>query len=101
MAVLSQEEFLKRIQSLVGEDTTDDALHTLEDFTDTYTSLSTAKVGGEDWEKKYKENDEEWRKKYKERFSSPIQVKKEQEEDIKDDGKDVTFADLFREREGK
>ena len=45
-----------------------------------------------------------WRKKYKERFFNPSTTKDEvldeQEDDIKDDGKTVTFNDLFSEREG-
>jgi hypothetical protein len=100
MSVLSQEEFLKRIQSLVGEDTTDEAMHTIEDFTDTYNTLS-AKPAGEDWKQKYTENDEMWRKKYRDRFfSTGEQVKEEQNKDVQEDGREITFSDLFKEREG-
>jgi hypothetical protein len=98
MAVLSQEDFLKRIQTLVGEDTSDEAIHTIEDFTDTYNNLH--ENSKEDWKTKYEQNDAEWRKKYKERFSSPIEIKKEQKEDVKEDGNEITFKDLFKEREG-
>lgn len=101
MSVLSQEDFLKRVQSLIGEDTSDDAMQTVEDFTDTITSLSTPKTDTENWEQKYRENDETWRKKYRDRFfSTGEQAKEEQKEDVKEDGKDVTYNDLFVEREG-
>ncbi len=100
LAVLSQEDFLARVRTLVGEDnTTDEALHNIEDFTDTYNSFS--KDNSEDWKKKYDENDASWRKKYTDRFfASPEEIKKEQKEDIIEDGKEVTFNDLFEESEG-
>lgn len=104
MAILEKEEFFKRLNAMVGETDDDDALKNIEDFTDTYKDMETRI--GEDWKRKYEENDAEWRKKYRERFFSghettPETVKEEQEEDVKEDGETVTFEDLFIEREGK
>lgn len=44
---------------------------------------------------------EELRRKYIERFfSSPEEVKEDQEEDVKRDGEEQSFESLFKEREG-
>ena len=59
-----------------------------------------------DWKAKYEQNDNEWREKYKARFfegdagTNPAEVMRDQKEDITDDGKDISFDDLFKEREG-
>lgn len=112
MAVLSKDDFLSAIKTRVGEDVSDDAMKFIEDMTDTFNSLSSAtEKDGEDWKAKYEELDKTWRDKYKARFfegsntdssntTTPDSVKKEQTEDVKDDGEAVTFDDLFEEREG-
>lgn len=44
---------------------------------------------------------DELKRKYIERFfSDPEQAKRDQEEDIKDDGKDLSFDNLFKKKEG-
>lgn len=68
MAVLSVEEFLDKIRERSGDDASDETLQFIEDATDTLNSMS--KNDGEDWQKKYEENDKAWRKKYKDRFFS-------------------------------
>lgn len=112
MAVLSKEDFLKAIQTRVGEDSSDDAMKFIEDMTDTFDSLTTASAGdGEDWKAKYDELDKTWREKYKARFfegantqSSNVttsdEAKEEQETDVKEDGENISFDELFEEREG-
>lgn len=106
MAVLSKEEFMKRLQERVGEDTSDEAMIFIEDMTDTFNDMETRSSGQseEQWKQKYDELDKSWRKKYKDRFfnseTTPADVKDEQEENVKDDGKEKTFEDLFEEREG-
>ena len=103
MAVLSRDDFMARINERVGDDNSDEALSFIEDMTDTFDDLSSSNNTGE-WEKKYNELDAMWREKYKARFMSsgtdPKTVIDEQEEDIKDDGTETTFDDLFTEREG-
>jgi hypothetical protein len=106
MAVLSKEDFMKRLKERVGDDTSDEAMSFIEDMTDTFNDMETRSSGNseEQWKQKYDELDKSWRKKYKDRFfnseTTPEHIKDEQEEDVKDDGEEKTFEDLFEEREG-
>lgn len=106
MAVLSKEDFMKRVQERIGEDSSDEALSFVEDMSDTYNDMETRTngVNEEEWQKKLDDLDASWRDKYKARFfegqTTPQEVKDEQTEDVKDDGESVTFEDLFEEREG-
>lgn len=106
MAVLSKEDFMKRVQERIGEDNSDEALSFVEDMSDTYNDMETRTngVNEEEWQKKLDDLDASWRDKYKARFfegqTTPEKAKEEQEEDVQDDGENVTFEDLFEEREG-
>lgn len=113
MAILSKEDFFTAIKTRVGDDVSDDAMKFIEDITDTYNSLTESgeKEDGEDWKSKYEELDKSWREKYKARFfegsntdssneTTKEKAKEEQENDVKDDGENVSFDDLFEEREG-
>ena len=106
MSVLNKEEFMSRLKERIGDDTSDETMTFLEDITDTFNDMETRSNGAndEEWKKKYEELDMSWREKYKARFfdseTTPVEAKKEQEEDIKDDGEEKTFSDLFVEREG-
>lgn len=99
MAILSREEYLKKLSELVTG--TDDAsLKVIEDFTETYDSRNENQ---EDWKKKYEELDTDWRNRYRQRFFSstdPETVIEEQREDVQEDGKIKTYEELFEEREG-
>lgn len=104
--VLSKEDFMKRLQERIGEDTSEDAIAFIEDFTDTFNDLETRSTSDEnEWRKKYDELDKNWREKYKARFfdsnTTPEEVKEEQKEDVEKDGEVTSFEDLFEEREGK
>lgn len=68
MAVRTREELIESINTLIGEDASDDSLAILEDFTDTYNDLSEKASDSTNWKEKYEENDSEWREKYKKRF---------------------------------
>lgn len=113
MAILSKEDFFTAIKTRVGDDVSDDAMKFIEDITDTYNSLTetSEKGDGEDWKTKYEELDKSWREKYKARFfesgntnssneSTAEKAKEEQAEDVKDDGENISFDELFEEREG-
>ena len=106
MAVLNKEEFMSRLQERIGEDTSDEAMTFIEDMTDTFNDMETRSSGNNDeqWQQKYDELDKSWREKYKARFfnseTTPADTKDEQEDDVKDDAEENTFADLFEEREG-
>lgn len=104
--VLNKEDFMKRLQERIGEDTSDEAMLFIEDMTDTFKDMETRSSGNNDeqWQKKYDELDKTWREKYKARFfnseTTPEDTKNVQEDDVKDDGNEKTYADLFEEREG-
>lgn len=102
MAVKTRDEIVEAVRSRIGEDTSDEAISLLEDVTDTFTDYETRVADKTDWKTKYNELDASWRKKYMERFSGKTgeEVKKEQEEQIKDDSEPRTFDELFTEREG-
>ena len=112
MSVLNKDDFMSRIKAKVGDDTSDEAMSFIEDMSDTFNDLESRTVDNSgEWEEKYntlaqeKDNlDKEWREKYKARFFDGIENGKEaiddQKEDVKEDGEEVTFDDLFEEREG-
>ena len=107
MAVLNKEDFMSRLQERIGDDTSDEAMHFIEDMTDTFNDFETRSSGlnDEQWQSKIDELDKSWREKYKARFfnteTTPDDVKGNQEDDVKDDENiEKTFDDLFEEREG-
>lgn len=100
MAIKSREDLLKSLNTLIGDNATDENLAILEDVTDTLEDYEEKTADQTDWKTKYEQNDAEWRKKYKERFLSGETIKDEQEEDVKKDSKSLTFDSLFKEREG-
>lgn len=106
MAVLSREEYLKRLSAIVVGDTDED-LKNIEDFTDTYDDL-TSKTDTENWKQKYEDNDAEWRKKYKDRFFeetnetsvSEVDTPPENSDELESESEEVKeYADLFEEKE--
>lgn len=101
MSVLSREEYFNRLHTMVGTDTSEDALSFLEDMSDTYNSISQAnKNDNTDWERKYHELDESWKERYRHRFFSsgdssyiPDTVKAEPKDEYDPDA--ITVSDLF------
>lgn len=92
MAIKSIDEIMGAIRARVGDDTSDEAIALVEDVSDTLNSLST----GEDWKKKYEDNDAEWRKKYRDRFFNPDKpVDIDPEPDPEPER--LTFEKLFKE----
>jgi hypothetical protein len=106
MAVLSHDDFMNAVKGLAGDSADDNTLTMIENFTDTFNDLEARASDTTDWKTKYEQNDNEWREKYKARFFEgkegidPNEVLRKQKEDITDDGKDISFDDLFKEREG-
>lgn len=100
MAIKSREELLKSLNTLIGDNSTDENLAILEDVTDTLKDYESKTADQTDWKTKYEQNDADWRKKYRERFTSGEEIKKEQEEDVEKDSTPLTFDSLFKEREG-
>ena len=106
MAVLSHDDFMNAVKGLAGDSADDNTLTMIENFTDTFNDLEARASDTTDWKTKYEQNDNEWREKYKARFfegsagtdsETPM---KEQKKDNTDDGKEISFDDLFKEREG-
>lgn len=105
MAILSREDYLERLNTLVGEDNSDEALQIIEDFTDTFDNLGTQNDNdNEDWKQKYEELDATWRQKYRDRFmnsqTTEEDVIEEQKDNVESDGELKEYDDLFEEREG-
>ena len=106
MAILSREDYLERLNTLVGEDNTDEALQIIEDFTDTFDNLGTQNDNNdnENWKQKYEELDATWRQKYRDRFmnsqTTEEDIIEEQEDNVELDGEMREYDELFEEREG-
>ena len=106
MAILTREDYLERLNTLVGEDNSDEALQIIEDFTDTFDNLGTQNDNNdnENWKQKYEELDATWRQKYRDRFmnsqTTEEDVIEEQKDNVETDGELKEYDDLFEEREG-
>lgn len=73
--ILSEKEFFDKVNGIIGDSSSDEAISFLEDMQDTYGDLKKRieDAQGTDWKKKYEENDALWRAKYKHRFYSGAQ----------------------------
>lgn len=92
MAVITNEDFMTALQSLIGERTDDEAIAFLENARDTLMDKDNKNTV--DWKQKYDENDAAWRKRYIEAFYSGPPNKPDPH-DIEETPK--TFKDLFKE----
>lgn len=91
MAKLTSEEFMKRVQTVLGDRDDDDALSFLEDCKDTITdSKDEYKEKYEQAVKEKEELDKSWRTKYKERFYQSDEPNSNKDKD-KEKGKDATL----------
>lgn len=108
MAIRSRDELLELIRGRIGEDTSDEALAFIEDFSDTLTDYEDRISAAGDWKTKYDELDASWRKKYRDRFYSGTSGEDEGGPDrsgaLPDDGIDetkaLTYEALFETKEG-
>lgn len=60
------DEMLEKVKTLVGDRNDDEALGFIEDFTDSFSNVSSGE--NDEWRRKYEENDKMWREKYRTRF---------------------------------
>lgn len=104
MAILSRDDFIKKIQEKIGDSTSDEDIKFLEDMTDTYNDLvdKGTEKDSEDWKQKYEDNDKMWRQKYRDRFFSsstdvdPLPEPKEPEPDPETEkAEQISVKDLF------
>lgn len=71
-------EMLEKVKTLVGERDDDEALNFIEDFTDSFSSVSSGE--NDNWQKKYEENDKMWREKYRTRFFDGVSTDSNKDE---------------------
>lgn len=93
MAVRTDEEIMKAVQTRIGDDVSDEALAFVQDIRDTLADRKSS--SGEDWKAKYEQCDADWRKKYRDAFfntpsGDPEPDKKDEPE------KPLTFENLFK-----
>lgn len=98
MPVITTDEFMNRIRTLVGDDTSDETLATIQDFSDTLNSFGDSANEIARLNSQLTEQDEAWRKKYRDAF---FHGPEEREPDNPhDDGpKKLTFESLFTTKE--
>ena len=102
MAILSRDDFFSRLQTMVGDNTSDESIAFIEDMTDTYNDMENRANGdGVDWEQRYHDLDESWKQKYRHRFfsgngASNIGNAPNEPEDNPDRGRTITINDLFK-----
>lgn len=90
MAKLTREDFMERLKTFLGDDTSDEALSLIEDANDSF-----EEGDGVDWKQRYEDNDKEWRQKYKDRFFNKSE-EDDKEDDIDQPEEKKSFNDLFK-----
>lgn len=97
MAILSRDDYIKRVKGIINDDTSENAVSFMEDMIDTYDEISSNSVTREEMNNAVTAKEEEWRKKYIERFEGgytpPDKDKKDDEEDR---AKTITIEELFK-----
>lgn len=101
MAVRTKEELLASINSILGEDSSDETIALIEDFTDTYDSLANASTDNENWKQKHEQLDKEWRKRYRDRFLQKPDTEPTVEEEEEQEEGPTAYEDLFEVKEEK
>lgn len=97
MAIKSITELIESAKTLIGENTSDEALGFMDDLSDTMTDFDTRTKDSTNWEEKYKENDANWRKRYMDRFNGkPVEDEVDDSYELPEPPK-KTFLDLFEE----
>lgn len=94
MSVVDKESLLGRINTVFGENTSDEALSIIEDISDTFGDYDSRLADQTDYKKKYEDNDAEWRKKYRDRFMSGTDSP--HNDDETDPPKQLRYEDLFK-----
>lgn len=104
MAVISREDLLNKLKTRLGDDTSEEAISMVEDFTDTISDYEKRISESGDWKTKYDENDKKWRERYMSRFFGDSESVTDSEvvdapgakpvQDLEDEK--VTYDDLFK-----
>lgn len=96
MAIKSITELIDSARTLIGENTSDEALGFMDDLSDTMNDFDTRSKDNVDWKSKYEENDATWRKRYADRFSGKTVEEPDESYELPDPPK-KTYLDLFTE----
>lgn len=93
MAVKTREEIMSQLQSIIGEDTSDETLAFIQDVSDTLGNDNSAQRITQ-LETQLEDQDKEWRKKYRDAFftGKPDESLDEEEHE----NKPKRFEDLFK-----
>ena len=94
MAIRTRDEIMAQLQTMVGEDTSDETLTFIQDVSDTLGQNNSAQRITE-LENKLEEQDKEWRKKYRDAFFTG-QPDSSYDEDEPENKKMRRFEDLFK-----
>lgn len=92
MAIRTREELMAQLQTMVGEDTSDETLSFIQDVSDTLGADNSAQRITE-LETQLEEQDKEWRKKYRDAFFTG--KPDDSIEDEPDHSTPKRFEDLF------
>ena len=92
MAVRTQEEIMNTLNTILGDNNSDDVVTLLEDMSDTFDDYETRVSDTTDWKTKYEENDKQWREKYRKRFGQGS----EGGDGGLNEPKPLTFDNLFK-----
>ena len=104
--VLGKEAFFEKVNAIIGDKVDDESLSFLEDMQDTYADMQKRieDANGQDWKKRYEENDAMWRAKYKHRWNSGAigNPDEPEDEDLKalKRAEKITINDLFKDTTG-
>lgn len=93
MAIRTRDEIMTQLQTMVGEDTSDETLTFIQDVSDTLGADNSAQRITE-LENKLEEQDQAWRKKYRDAFFTGKPDSSYEEEP--ENNKPKRFEDLFK-----
>lgn len=103
MAILNRDEFLNCVHDFVGDRTDDESMEFIDNVLDTYNDMyNKAENSGDDWKKRYEDNDKAWRNRYKSRFFHggavivPDEISEENDEDVSRET--ITIEELFNHK---
>lgn len=103
MAIKAKDDLLNFIKEKTKDDTSDETLGFIADFTDTFDDLEAKSKDNTEWKQKYEDNDKQWRQKYRDRFFDATKndgnnldpVEPDPDPKVHNDNAPKNYADLF------
>lgn len=96
MAIKNLSEIIESARTIIGENTSDEALAFMEDLSDTMTDFDNKTKDATNWQERYQQNDAMWRKKYADRFNGKPVEEEDDSYELPEPPK-KTYLDLFEE----